>query len=64
MESPIVVFCRNLFTQKRKLGPKVTAYQQARNNFDSIDINLHVRSARNMPIREDAFVRIRNFQEE
>ena len=31
MESPIVIFFRNLFTQKRKLGPTVTQYQQPRN---------------------------------
>lgn len=33
MESPIVLFFKNLFTQKRKLGPKITYYQQARAVF-------------------------------
>ena len=51
MESPITIFFRNLCTQRRKLGPKVTHYQQARTSIDNIDINLHLRSARNMPIR-------------
>ena len=64
MESPIAIFCKNLFTQKRKLGPKVTYYQQVRAVFDDMEVNLHLRSARNMPIRESAFSQIRNFQEE
>lgn len=54
MESPIVVFFRNLFTQKRKLGPKVTFYLQAKNVIDNMEINIHLRSAKNIPIREES----------
>jgi hypothetical protein len=51
MESPIVVFFQNLFTQKRKLGPQVTYYLQARNVVDTMEINVHFKSGRNIPIR-------------
>lgn len=29
-----------------------------------MDINFHIRAARNMPIREDSFLKIKKFQEE
>lgn len=64
MESPIVIFFKNLFTQKRKLGPQAKISNQAKSKIDELEINLHVRSARNLPIRESSFERIRQFQEE
>jgi hypothetical protein len=51
MEPPIVVFFKNLFTQKRKLGPKITYLLQARNVIDNMEVNIHLRAARNVPIR-------------
>ncbi len=36
MESPIVVFFKDLFTQKRKLGPRNTYKPQPRINVDDI----------------------------
>ncbi len=54
MESPIVVFFKDLFTQKRKLGPKSVYKAVPRVNFDDIEINIHVRSATNLPIRSNA----------
>jgi uncharacterized protein YccT (UPF0319 family) len=60
MESPIVVFFKNLFTQKRKLGPKVTYYLQAKNVIDNMEVNIHLRSAKNIPIREDVLEKLRN----
>lgn len=63
MESPIVIFFKNLFTQRRKLGPEVNYRVQAKNKIDELEINLHVRSAKNIPIREASFERIKNFQD-
>ena len=54
MESPIVLFFKELFTQKRKLGPKHSYKPRPRVHLDEVEINLHVRSARNIPIRESA----------
>jgi len=54
MESPIVIFFKDLFTQKRKLGPKAVYKAMPRVNFDEIEVNLHVRAARNLPIRSTA----------
>jgi hypothetical protein len=54
MQSPIVVFFKDLFTQKRKLGPKNVYKAMPKTNFDEIEINLHVRSAKNLPIRSGA----------
>lgn len=51
MESPLVIFCRNLFTQRRKLGPEAAFRIQAKTKIDELELNLHVRSARNLPIR-------------
>jgi hypothetical protein len=64
MESPIAIFFRNLFTQKRKLGPSAKMSIQAKSKVDELEINLHVRSARNVPIRESSFERIKKFQDE
>jgi len=33
------------------LGPEVTYYMQAKNVIDKMEINIHLRSAKNMPIR-------------
>lgn len=51
MESPIAVFFKNLFTQQRKLGPKRTYYLQAINVIDKMEVNIHMKSAKNVPIR-------------
>lgn len=63
MESPIVIFFRNLFTQKRKLGPEHKQSIQGKSKIDELEVNLHVRSAKNVPIRESSFERIKNFQD-
>lgn len=36
MESPIVIFFKNLFTQKRKLGPHTIYKVQARANIEDL----------------------------
>ena len=54
MESPIVIFFKDLLTQKRKLGPKSVCKAVPIVNFDDIEINIHVRSAINLPIRSNA----------
>jgi hypothetical protein len=64
MESPIAIFFRNLFTQKRKLGPAAKMSIQAKTKVDEVEVNLHVRSARNVAIRESSFERIKKFQDE
>lgn len=62
MESPIVVFFKNLFTQKRKLGPKITYYLQAKNVIDNMEVNIHMRAGKNVPVRESSFGKIKHFQ--
>jgi hypothetical protein len=37
---------------------------QARNVVDNMEINIHFKSGRNIPIRENAFAKIRHFQEQ
>jgi hypothetical protein len=61
MESPIVIFFKNLFTQKRKLGPQNVYKVQPRTNIEELEVNLHVRSARNLPIRESSFDNIKEY---
>jgi hypothetical protein len=36
MESPLVIFFRNLFTQKRKLGPSAKQGIQAKTKMDEL----------------------------
>ena len=36
MESPLVIFFKNLFTQKRKLGPDASYRVQAKAKIDEI----------------------------
>lgn len=62
MESPIVIFFKDLFTQKRKLGPKTSYKAMPRLNFDDVEINIHVRNARNMPIRTNSEESINQFE--
>ena len=51
MESPIVLFFKDLFTQKRKLGPENSYKPKARIHLDDLEVSIHIRSARNLPIR-------------
>jgi hypothetical protein len=53
MESPIVIFFKDLFSQKRRLGPKSVCKAVPTVNFDDIEINIYVRSARNLSIRSN-----------
>ncbi len=56
------MFFKNLFTQKRKLGPKITYYLQAKNVIDNMEVNIHMRAGKNVPVRESSFGKIKNFQ--
>jgi hypothetical protein len=53
------VFFKNLFTQKRKLGPIVTYYLQAKNVRDVMEVNIHFRSAKNVPLRNEALQKLK-----
>lgn len=54
MESPIVVFFKNLFTQKRKLGPRNVYKVVPKINLDEIEVSIHARSAKNLPVRSNS----------
>lgn len=54
MISPIVVFFKDLFTQKRKLGPRKVHVPPSRENIAELLIEVHVASAVNVPTRESS----------
>lgn len=54
MVSPIVVFFEDLFTQKRKLGPRKVFVPSKKENVSELQITLYFASAVNVPTREKA----------
>jgi hypothetical protein len=54
MVSPIVVFFRDLFTQRRKLGPKKQVVVNPRNNLIEFSLSLQVNSSWNVPNRDNS----------
>jgi hypothetical protein len=54
MVSPIVVFFQDLFTQKRKLGPRKTFVPAKKENVTELQVTLYFASATNVPTREKA----------
>lgn len=53
MVSPIVVFFQDLFTQRRKLGPKKHVVVNSRSNVTEFAISLQANSAWNVPMRDN-----------
>ena len=51
MVSPIVVFFKDLFTQKRKLGPRKVHAPPTRDNITELQVEVHIASAVNVPAR-------------
>ena len=54
MVSPLVVFFQDLFTQRRKLGPKKHPTVNARNNITEFELSLQANSAWNVPMRDSS----------
>lgn len=54
MVSPIVVFFRDLFTQRRKLGPKKQVTANPRNNVIEFSLALQANSSWNVPMRDNS----------
>lgn len=54
MVSPIVVFFKDLFTQRRKLGPKKQVNINPRNNIMEFSFSLQANSGWNVPSRDNS----------